>query len=75
MKANQSDFDSLREALQHKADKNQTKKDIDRLDSLLEELRQNMSDFEDKNKAMSKEVDRLAQFVEMLSKSMNSLRN
>jgi hypothetical protein len=24
---------------------------------------------------MSKEVDRLAQFVEMLSKSMNSLRN
>jgi hypothetical protein len=36
------------------------------LDALLEELRQNMSDFEDKNKNMSKEVDRLAQLVEML---------
>ena len=34
-----------------------------------------MSEFSDKNKTMSKEVDRLAQFVEMLSKSMNSLRN
>ena len=34
-----------------------------------------MSDFSDKNKSMSKEVDRLGQFVEMLSKSMNSLRN
>ena len=74
-KASQSDFEALREALQQKADKGQTKKDIDRLDSLLEELRQNMSSFADKNSALSKEVDRLAQFVEMLSKSMNSLRN
>ena len=48
---------------------------MDRLNSLLEELRQNMSSFADKNNSLSKEVDRLAQFVEMLSKSMNSLRN
>jgi uncharacterized coiled-coil protein SlyX len=38
-KANQSDFESLREALNHKADKSTIKKDIDRLDTLVEQLR------------------------------------
>lgn len=74
-KANQSDFESLREALLTKADKSLVKKDFDRVDGLIEELRQNMSSFLDKNKAMGKEVDRLGQFVEMLSKTINNLRN
>jgi predicted RNase H-like nuclease len=38
-KANQSDFESLREALNHKADKSVIKKEIDRLDTLIEQLR------------------------------------
>lgn len=58
-----------------KADKSQVKKEVDRLDKMIEELRQNMSGFMDKNNAMSKEVDRLGQFVEMLSKTINTLRN
>jgi DNA repair exonuclease SbcCD ATPase subunit len=74
-KASQSDFDSLRDALNLKADKSQINKEINRLDALIEELRQGMSSFLDKQNATSKEVDRLSQFVEMLSKTMNSLRN
>jgi hypothetical protein len=65
-KANQSDFDALRDALDQKADKIQFKKELNRLDGLIEELRQSMSGFENKNIAMGKEVDRLGQFVEML---------
>lgn len=34
-----------------------------------------MSDFSDKNIHLNKEVDRLAQFVEMLQKSMQSLKS
>lgn len=74
-KANQSDFDSLRDALNLKADKSQVNKEINRLDALIEELRQGMSGFLDKQNATKKEVDRLSQFVEMLSKTMNTLRN
>ena len=50
-------------------------KELNRLDALIEELRQGMSDFLSKQNAISKEVDRLSQFVEMLSKTINGLRN
>jgi archaellum component FlaC len=65
----------LRDALSYKADKQDVKKDVNRLDALIEELRQSISSFLDKQNNLSKEVDRLGQFVEMLSKTMNSLRN
>jgi archaellin len=51
-KANQSDVDSLKDAVGTKADKSQMK-----------------------NSAMSKEIDRIGQFVEMLSKTMQTIRN
>ena len=74
-KANQSDFEALREALDLKADKAALKKEVNRLDALIEELRQSMSDFLDKQSGLKKEVDRLGQFVEMLQKTINSIRN
>ena len=74
-KANQSDVDSLKDAVGTKADKSQMKKEINRLDALIEQMRQEMSGFNDKNSAMSKEIDRIGQFVEMLSKTMQSIRN
>jgi thiamine kinase-like enzyme len=58
-----------------KADKTAMNKEMNRIDALIEELRQGMSGFLDKQNATTKELDRLSQFVEMLSKSMNSLRN
>jgi hypothetical protein len=47
-KANQSDFDSLKDSLNLKADKSLMNKEINRLDALIEELRQGMSGFLDK---------------------------
>ena len=38
-KANQSDFDALRDALLQKADKSEVKKDIKHIDAMIEELR------------------------------------
>lgn len=58
-----------------KADKADVKKEISRLDALIEELRQNMINITDKQNILSKELDRLSQFVDMISKQMNSLRN
>ena len=73
-KANQSDFDSLREALLLKADKKQTQKDIDRLDALIEQLKQAITGFEDNHRKLKNEVERINQLVEMLQKSMGNLR-
>ena len=74
-KANQSDVDSLKDAVGTKAYKSQMKKEINRLDALIEQMRHEMSGFNDKNSAMSKEIDRIGQFVEMLSKTMQTIRN
>jgi small-conductance mechanosensitive channel len=65
-KANSSDFESLREALLLKADKKQTQKEIDRLDALIEQLKQGITGFEDDHRKLKNEVDRLNQLVEML---------
>jgi archaellum component FlaC len=55
-------------------EKKEFMKEIDRLDSLIEEMRQSISGFLDKQNGLSKEVDRLSQFVDMLSKTINQLR-
>ena len=47
-KASQIDVDSLRGALSLKADKSQMNKEMNRIDALIEELRQDMSGFLDK---------------------------
>ena len=73
-KANSSDFESLREALLLKADKKQTQKEIDRLDALIEQLKQSITGFEDKHRKLKNEVERINQLVEMLQKSMGNLR-
>jgi archaellum component FlaC len=49
----------MRDALNLKADKSQMNKEVNRLDALIEELRQGMSGFLDKQNATGKEVDRL----------------
>lgn len=73
-KANSSDFESLREALLLKADKKQTQKEIDRLDALIEQLKQSITGFEDNHRKLKNEVERINQLVEMLQKSMGNLR-
>lgn len=59
-KANKTDLDSFRDALDLKADKTHVNKEIKRIDALIEELRQKMSEIEDKNIAMGKKVENLA---------------
>ena len=73
-KANSSDFESLREALLLKADKKQTQKEIDRLDALIEQLKQSITGFEDNHRKLKNEVERINQLVEMVQKSMGNLR-
>ena len=57
-----------------KADKKQTQKEIDRLDALIEQLKQSITGFEDNHRKLKNEVERINQLVEMLQKSMGNLR-
>ena len=80
MKANQSDLSALSEQIAQvnkraNADKQSTNKEINRLDAMIEQLRQQLGDIQDKQTHLGKELDRLSQFIDMLSKQMNNLRN
>ena len=68
LKADQVSLDKTNSELAKKGD---MRNEIDRLDSLIEQLRQSISGFLDKQVSTSKEVDRLSQYVDMLSKTIN----
>ena len=67
-------MEEMRMLLERKADSAQTQKDMNRLDQMVEEMRQNMVNLQDKSNSQGKELERLSQFVDMLSKTINSLR-
>ena len=74
LKADQSSLDRTNDDLTKKNERKEMTKEIDRLDALIEEMRQSISGFLDKQTGLSKEVDRLSQFIDMLSKTINQLR-
>ena len=73
-KLNSTDLEPIKRMIEDKTDIDHFRKEISRLDQLIEQMRQNMVNVTDKTDTNGREVERLSQFVDMLSKSVNSLR-
>lgn len=74
-KVNNKDFQDLKRQLNNFADKTAVQKDMDRLERLINELRNKFNPLNDKDYDLQKQIDQLNSVIEMMSKQMNALKN
>jgi chromosome segregation ATPase len=75
LKANSSDLDSIRTALNGKADKTAVKSEVDRLDKAIADVRNKFNEMNGLVSKMSKDTERLNQYMEMLQKQIKNLQS
>lgn len=74
-KVNNKDFQDMKRQLNNFVEKAAFQKDMDRLERMINDLRNKFNPLNDKDYDLQKQIDNLNSVIEMMSKQMNSLKN